>query len=156
MLKPSLQLRFGQSLSMTPQLQQAIKLLQLSSVELQQEIQQLFETNPMLEKDEGNDIQADADNNDVENDSNDGLVEDQEIPEQQEQISDELVVDSSWEDVYQEPNIYSESPQEAKTDIYENQAVHSSSLHEHLQHQLDLLHLSDTDSSVGITQVEQI
>jgi RNA polymerase sigma-54 factor len=58
MLKPSLQLRFGQSLSMTPQLQQAIKLLQLSSVELQQEIQQLFETNPMLEEDEGNDIQA--------------------------------------------------------------------------------------------------
>ena len=50
MLKPSIQLRFGQSLSMTPQLQQAIKLLQLSSVELQQEIQQLFETNPMLEK----------------------------------------------------------------------------------------------------------
>ena len=156
MLKPSIQLRFGQSLSMTPQLQQAIKLLQLSSVELQQEIQQLFETNPMLEKDEGNDIQADADNNDVENDSNDGLVEDQEIPEQQEQISDELVVDSSWEDVYQEPNIYSESPQEAKTDIYENQAVHSSSLHEHLQQQLDLLHLSDTDRVIGMTLIDEI
>ena len=156
MLKPSIQLRFGQSLSMTPQLQQAIKLLQLSSVELQQEIQQLFETNPMLEKDEGNDIQADADNNDVENDSNDGLVEDQEIPEQQEQISDELVVDSSWEDVYQEPNIYSESPQEAKTDIYENQAVHSSSLREHLQQQLDLLHLSDTDRVIGMTLIDEI
>ena len=52
MLKPSLQLRVGQSLSMTPQLQQAIKLLQLSSLELQQEIQQIFETNPMLERDE--------------------------------------------------------------------------------------------------------
>jgi DNA-directed RNA polymerase specialized sigma54-like protein len=52
MLKPALQLRIGQSLSMTPQLQQAIKLLQLSSLELQQEIQQIFETNPMLERDE--------------------------------------------------------------------------------------------------------
>ena len=156
MLKPSLQLRFGQSLSMTPQLQQAIKLLQLSSVELQQEIQQLFETNPMLEEDEGNDIQADSDKNDVENDSNDGLLEEQEIPEQQEQISDELVVDSSWEDVYQEPNIYSESPQEVKTDIYENQAVHSNSLQEHLQQQLDLLHLSDTDKVIGMTLIDEI
>ena len=36
----SLQLRMGQQLSMTPQLQQAIKLLQLSTLDLQQEIQQ--------------------------------------------------------------------------------------------------------------------
>jgi len=156
MLKPSLQLRFGQSLSMTPQLQQAIKLLQLSSVELQQEIQQLFETNPMLEKDEGNDIQADSDNNDVENDSNNGLLEDQEIPEQQEQISDELVVDSSWEDVYQESNIYNESPQEIKADSYENQVIQSGNLHEHLQQQLDLLHLSDTDRVIGMALIDEI
>ncbi|WP_421196996.1 hypothetical protein, partial [Aeromonas jandaei] len=39
-MKPTLQLRLGQSLTMTPQLQQAIRLLQLSSLELQQEIQQ--------------------------------------------------------------------------------------------------------------------
>lgn len=156
MLKPSLQLRFGQSLSMTPQLQQAIKLLQLSSVELQQEIQQLFETNPMLEKDEDNDTQIETDNSDEDTDRNDTLSEDQEIPTQQEQIGDELVVDSSWEDVYQESNIYNESPQEAKTDIYENQAVHSGSLHEHLQQQLDLLHLSDIDRVIGMALIDEI
>ncbi|WP_421339084.1 hypothetical protein, partial [Aeromonas veronii] len=39
-MKPTLQLRLGQSLTMTPQLQQAIRLLQLSTLELQQEIQQ--------------------------------------------------------------------------------------------------------------------
>ena len=51
-MKQSLQLRIGQSLTMTPQLQQAIKLLQLSSLELQTEIQQTLETNPLLEQDD--------------------------------------------------------------------------------------------------------
>lgn len=51
-MKQSLQLRLGQQLTMTPQLQQAIRLLQLSSLELQTEIQQTLEANPMLETDE--------------------------------------------------------------------------------------------------------
>ncbi len=51
-MKQSLQLRIGQSLAMTPQLQQAIKLLQLSTLDLQQEIQQALESNMMLEVDE--------------------------------------------------------------------------------------------------------
>ncbi len=48
-MKQGMQLKFGQQLSMTPQLQQAIRLLQLSSLELQQEIQQALEENPLLE-----------------------------------------------------------------------------------------------------------
>ena len=51
-MKQSLQLRIGQSLTMTPQLQQAIKLLQLSSLELQTEIQETLEANPLLEQDD--------------------------------------------------------------------------------------------------------
>lgn len=49
MLKPSLQLKLGQSLTMTPQLQQAIRLLQLPALELQAHIQELLESNVMLE-----------------------------------------------------------------------------------------------------------
>ena len=49
MLKPSLQLRLGQQLTMTPQLQQAIRLLQLPALELQAHIRELLETNVMLE-----------------------------------------------------------------------------------------------------------
>ncbi len=51
-IRNSLQIRTAQTqtLSMTPQLQQAIKLLQLSSIELEQEIQQILEVNPFLEK----------------------------------------------------------------------------------------------------------
>ena len=51
-MRPTLQLRIGQHLTMTPQLQQAIKLLQLSTLELQQEIQEVLESNPLLELDE--------------------------------------------------------------------------------------------------------
>src|ERR1700735_2555083 len=49
MLKPSLQLRLGQQLTMTPQLQQAIRLLQLPALELQAHIRELLESNVMLE-----------------------------------------------------------------------------------------------------------
>ena len=58
-MKQSFQLKLGQSLAMTPQLQQAIKLLQLSTLELQQEIQQALESNPMLEMLEAGDAPDD-------------------------------------------------------------------------------------------------
>src|SRR3569832_2917670 len=53
-MKQSLQLRLGQHLTMTPQLQQAIRLLQLSTLELQAEVQQALESNPLLELAEEN------------------------------------------------------------------------------------------------------
>ncbi len=49
MLKATLQLRLGQQLTMTPQLQQAIRLLQLPALDLQAHIQQALESNVMLE-----------------------------------------------------------------------------------------------------------
>lgn len=53
-MKPSLQFRLSQHLSLTPQLQQSIRLLQLSTLELHQEIEQMLEQNPFLEpEDEG-------------------------------------------------------------------------------------------------------
>src|SRR5690554_1984142 len=55
-MKPTLVLKMGQQLTMTPQLQQAIRLLQLSSLDLQQEVQEALEANPMLEMaDDGDD-----------------------------------------------------------------------------------------------------
>src|SRR5450755_460951 len=52
MMKPSLQLRIGQQLTMTPQLQQAIRLLQLPALDLQAHVREALETNVMLEADE--------------------------------------------------------------------------------------------------------
>lgn len=61
MLKNSLQLKLSQQLTLTPQLQQAIRLLQLSTVELEQEIEQMLAENPLLER------TADEDEHDTEN-----------------------------------------------------------------------------------------
>ncbi len=52
MLKPALQLKLGQQLTMTPQLQQAIRLLQLPVLELQAQIREALETNVMLESED--------------------------------------------------------------------------------------------------------
>lgn len=49
-MKPHLQLKFGQHLALTPQLQQSIRLLQLSTLELNQEIEQILQDNPLLER----------------------------------------------------------------------------------------------------------
>jgi RNA polymerase sigma-54 factor len=51
-MKPSLQVRLSQHLALTPQLQQSIRLLQLSTLELHQEVEQMLEANPFLEVEE--------------------------------------------------------------------------------------------------------
>jgi RNA polymerase sigma-54 factor len=52
-MKPTLQFRLSQHLALTPQLQQSIRLLQLSTVELNQEIERLLMENPALEREDG-------------------------------------------------------------------------------------------------------
>ena len=105
-MKASLQLRIGQSLTMTPQLQQAIRLLQLSSMELQVEIQEALESNMMLETAE----EAAAENSETEkldeNSPEESSPEENPLDTTQEMstsaepenIPDELAVDSVWED----------------------------------------------------------
>jgi len=155
MLKPALQLRVGQSLSMTPQLQQAIKLLQLSSLELQQEIQQIFETNPMLERDEES-APSSQEAPEKTEDASSNVPAEQDITGTKEQISDELPIDSNWDDIYQASNVYSETPQEPARDVYENESGASNSLQEHLLQQIDLINLSDVDRVIGMTLIDEI
>ena len=57
-MKPALQLKLSQHLALTPQLQQSIKLLQLSTVEMQQEIERYLLENPMLERDDDHAIES--------------------------------------------------------------------------------------------------
>jgi RNA polymerase sigma-54 factor len=70
-MKASLQLNIGQSLTMTPQLQQAIRLLQLSTLDLQQEIQEAIESNPLLEIEEENHEATEGSTNDDARSKND-------------------------------------------------------------------------------------
>ena len=104
-MKPSLQLRIGQSLTMTPQLQQAIRLLQLSSIELQAEVQDALESNMMLEVDDGEHEQAHSESGNTSAKNEESKPEQDTNSEQitdinQENIPDELPVDSGWDDVY--------------------------------------------------------
>ena len=52
-MKHSLQLRLSQHLTLTPQLQQSIRLLQLSTIELNQEVERILQENPLLEREDG-------------------------------------------------------------------------------------------------------
>src|SRR5690625_1145844 len=90
-MKQSLQLKLGQQLTMTPQLQQAIRLLQLSTLDLQQEIQAALDSNPLLEL-EGEEASAASS-------SEDKAAEGDE-PQWEQDIPTELPVDTQWEDIY--------------------------------------------------------
>jgi RNA polymerase sigma-54 factor len=98
-MKSSLGLRLGQSLTMTPALQQAIRLLQLSSLDLQQEIEQALDANILLERDDAGDETVD----DIPAaDSADAAAEDATALELREDgdIPDEMPVDADWGDVF--------------------------------------------------------
>jgi len=96
-MKQSLHLKIGQHLTMTPQLQQAIRLLQLSTLELQTEVQDALESNPMLEQDEAGSAEAREADGGVNGTEKDAPVT---VAENTETIPDELPTDSNWEDVF--------------------------------------------------------
>ena len=60
-MKQNLQLRTSQNLALTPQLQQSIRLLQLSSLELNQELDTILQENPLLELVDGDNPDSDLD-----------------------------------------------------------------------------------------------
>ncbi len=154
MLKPSIQLRIGQQLTMTPQLQQAIRLLQLSTLELQAEIQQTFETNPMLEKLDGN--------NEPEAESTPNDTLDNPQHEEEKMLTDspptdeEMPVDTSWEDVYDSFSPYPASPDDTNRDVFENQSGAQESLKEHLLWQMHLTNMSETDQAIAMAIIDAI
>ncbi|MFT5930336.1 MAG: RNA polymerase sigma-54 factor, partial [Oceanospirillaceae bacterium] len=87
-MKASLQLKMNQQLAMTPQLQQAIRLLQLSTLDLQQEIQQALDSNPLLELEEELDL---PEISTLDNDTQDTLLDDHNTTEH---LADERQADS--------------------------------------------------------------
>lgn len=157
-MKQTIQLRLGQTLTMTPQLQQAIRLLQLSTLELQTEVQTVLDSNPMLEQDEG-DRQEDpeiaapaqqAAGNGTDADAS-GSAENTET------IPDDLPVDSNWDDIFDTGTTsYSASASDDRRDIFESVTPGSEGLHDHLSWQLEMATLSQTDRLIGHTLIETI
>jgi RNA polymerase sigma-54 factor len=137
---------------MTPQLQQAIKLLQMSTLDLQQEIQQALESNMMLEQvDEENTVQASE-------------ILPEKKPEQssdsvtsegsQTEIPDELPVDSSWDDIYE--TVMESGSNSSETIEFETQHSSASTLLDHLLWQLELSRFTERDHDIAVTIIDSI
>jgi RNA polymerase sigma-54 factor len=146
MLKAALQLRLGQQLTMTPQLQQAIRLLQLPTIELQAHIRELLESNVMLEQEEENETTR---------------LEALATPE----LSGETaaaatenpveVVDENWDDHSVGP---AENPWSPGDDDRQQEFADSAgqSLHEHLLWQLQLARMPARQQAIGRAIIDAI
>jgi RNA polymerase sigma-54 factor len=190
-MKQSLQLHIGQQLTMTPQLQQAIKLLQLSSFDLQQEIQQALDSNVMLELDDDSDTSisetsisdklgdsseasgtdkhsAEAFDQSATNSSDSREASEQlqaesiDFEHTQNNIPDELPLDSKWEDIYDSvsplsvnmsSNAYNNVDD---SNLFENNGKTEESLRENLLWQLELTPFSDSDKRIAETIIDAI
>jgi RNA polymerase sigma-54 factor len=145
---------------MTPQLQQAIRLLQLSTIELQLEIQNTLDSNLMLEV-------ADDDHDAPEPHGDESRGEDIAVKESAtdsdqdnsldnlQTLPDELPVDSAWEDTYDGATSYSQPGESGREnmDISGNQ---SESLYEHLLWQMRMTTFSETDQAIAMAIMDSI
>lgn len=148
MLKQGLSVKIGQSLSMTPQLQQAIRLLQLSSVELQQEIQENIDTNPLLERAEESNTELSAND---ESTTESGSTDDANV------IPEELNLDTDWDEVYDPAWKTSNSHSETSaSDLIDTIHSKPSTLKDHIQEQVDLSQLSPIDKEIASTIISYI
>jgi len=168
-MKPSLQLRLGQQLTMTPQLQQAIRLLQLSTIELQQEIQEALEANPLLEAEDEFDSfndeserlsstdyesdnrntaeQADADENyePQERDTTEALAD--------QNIQEDLPLDSHWDDLVSAAPVSSGNMSDDDS-VFQGETTET--LLDYLRWQMQLTPFSDTDRAIAEIIIEAI
>lgn len=145
-MKPSLQLKFSQQLTMTPQLQQAIRLLQLSSVDLQQEIQEALDTNPLLEQDDAEVVEQAVSENKESADTVESL--------NKESLPDELAVDTTWEDIYSANTGNTGIAIDDEMPVYQGETTQS--LQDYLHWQLQLTPFSDVDLAIATAIIDGI
>jgi RNA polymerase sigma-54 factor len=143
MVNPSLQLRLTQKLALAPQLQQAIRLLQLNRIELRDHVQELLDANPLLERDESEpqtgegQVKVSLDAQAAEARRNESVQEysSGEYEQDQWQVETGHWTDSAaWSDDFPERQIADGS---------------DASLREHLLAQLRLAHFSDQDAAIA-------
>jgi RNA polymerase sigma-54 factor len=166
-MKASLQLKMGQHLTMTPQLQQAIRLLQLSSLELQQEIQQALDSNPLLEiEDEFSEAkdpvkenrdQADTDfsDNSIVNIEKDTSTVDT-AESMTKETMDDLAMDTTWDEVYTASPMSGSGSASMRDDDMPFQGETTEGLYEHLEWQKNLTPFSETDLAIATAIIDAV
>jgi len=154
-MKLRLDLKLSQKLIMTPQLQQAIKLLQLSRLELQQSLTQHLLENPLLDE-----IQSDGEESESaineekleEISTSPGTEQANTVETPEEQGSPEEFSASGWEEYFGRDRRDGQSEYSGSSDefpSYEQTVAKATSLEEHLLWQLSLSTLSDRDKELG-------
>lgn len=152
MLKPSLQLKLGQQLTMTPQLQQAIRLLQLPAIELQAHISELLESNVMLEP---TDDEAAPEFEPLPTDAiaQGGPAEDSSV-DRDESTPEVEILDEGWDDRSTGSGESSRGDDDDRErDIADPEGT---TLRDHLLGQLELASLSPTDLAIASAIVDAI
>ena len=144
MLKPSLQLKLGQQLTMTPQLQQAIRLLQLPALELQAHIRELLETNVMLEPLDESPGALETEN-----------AEPREAPESTEDRAEVEVVEDDW-GAHSSGHAESSWSGEDEDRAQEFADASGQSLQEYLLWQLELARLEPRELAIARAVVDAI
>jgi RNA polymerase sigma-54 factor len=154
-MKPTLQFKLSQHLTLTPQLQQSIRLLQLSTVELSQEIQRIVQENPLLELDdsmanEGADYQVTlpdgpsepliADLNEVTDETSLEVA----VPEGDPDTKNTLADESEW---FEDDGNFRNTRDDDERD-FPQQAAEPPSLREYLNSQLSLSQINERDRRI--------
>ncbi|MDP9139608.1 MAG: RNA polymerase factor sigma-54 [Pseudomonadota bacterium] len=160
-MKASLGLRLGQSLTMTPALQQAIRLLQLSSLDLQQEIEQALESNILLEREDApesgeasDDVYSASDAAAEDGGDSEGATKevgtDTDIP-------DELPVDADWGDVFDDlpPQPRSGDDEELREFMEANRRA-ATGLYEHLLEQARAAPFTQSQTEIAAFLIDAV
>ena len=144
-----MQLRLSQQLAMTPQLQQAIRLLQLSTLELQQELQQALESNPLLEQIDTHEEIDTRETQDSETLDTADALEQKEMPE-------ELPLDASWDTIYTAGTPSGTSGDYIDDELPVYQGETTQTLQDYLMWQVELTPFSDTDRAIATSIVDAV
>ncbi|MCL5059739.1 MAG: RNA polymerase factor sigma-54, partial [Candidatus Thermoplasmatota archaeon] len=148
-MKHSLQLKLGQHLTLTPQLQQSIRLLQLSTLELNQELEQMLQDNPLLERedeDEAGYAAAEAPAHTAE-----AEAQSTETPQPESSESEPAAApdDADWND-------YSAAGGDDEDSDYAQGSVSGSTLREHLLNQLIVSPLTLRDRTLVAALIDDL
>ena len=146
-MKLSVGLKVANSLSLTPQLQQAIRLLQLSSLELEQEIQIQLDSNPLLEKVEDESLAESLST--LENKESNDLTTELNA----DHLPDDLPVDTEWDDIYTHQSTALGTPEFEERE--DNRQVQMT-LKEHMLEQVNLLHFSKIDQLIAYCIIDAL
>ncbi|QAB15363.1 RNA polymerase factor sigma-54 [Hydrogenovibrio thermophilus] len=157
-LMPGLQINIGQQLKLTPQLQQSIKILQYSALEVQQTISTTLETNFMLELDEDRPEDAEEFASEEEAAEVSDASENEIDIEASDTLSDDLQIDCEWEEVYTDISPVSSSIKSDNDDYTspENYTSSEVTLSEKLYWQSDIYSWTETQELIASYIIDDI